>query len=151
MRRLESDRRRLRWTVLGLVALVAVGCATGGPRRVTLPAAPEVLAPLVHCHDGTGHLAGTTPWILGGTCCCTPTRAMFETHQAERTVPAEMSFTAYLALYADRGIQIGPAHAGCNNRCDAGPHVVFGGRCMAAPTPGTANYEKVCQGKRPPT
>jgi hypothetical protein len=76
---------------------------------------------------------------------------MFDIHQAEGTVAAELSFEAYLALYADRGIQIGPAHAGCNNRCTNGPHVVFGGKCMAAPTPGTANYERVSQGKRPAT
>jgi hypothetical protein len=76
---------------------------------------------------------------------------MFSVYQAEKTVPADMTFGAFLQRFADRGIKTGPEHAGCNNRCESGPHVVFGGKCMAAPTPGTENYEQVSLGRRSPT
>ena len=143
--------RSARWTALASVALLTVGCAHE-KAHVSVPEAPPVplTYTLVHCHDGTGHIAGSVPWILGGTCCCTPTREMFEVHRAEKTVPEDMTYEAYMALYAGKGIQVGPAHSGCNNRCEFGPHVVFGGKCMAAPTPGTANYEEVSIGHRIP-
>jgi len=151
MRPLEPGCRYARWIVLALLPLFAAGCAGGG-MMMNRPAAPaQPVYTLVHCHDGTGHIAGAVPWILGGKCCCTPTRAMFEVHQSEKTVPADMTYEAYLKLYADKGILIGPGHAGCNNRCASGPHVVFGGKCMAAPTPGTQNYEQVSMGPRTPT
>ena len=150
MKTLKPAWSLTREAALVLVPLVLIGCA-GGAARARAPAPAFTVGPLVYCHDGTGHIAGATPWILGGKCCCTPTRAMFDVHQAEKTVPADMTYEAYLKLYADRGIKIGPEHAGCNNRCADGPHVVFGGKCMAAPTPGTANYEQVSQGQRPTT
>ena len=141
---------RTRWIALAMGAWLVGGCA-GGKVHVNAPQAPPAPPPtytLVHCTDGSGHIAGSVPWILGGTCCCTPTPEMFEIHRAENTIPADMSYEAYLALFASKGIQIGPQHSGCNNRCEFGPHVVFGGKCMAAPTPGTANYEEVSMGRR---
>jgi hypothetical protein len=110
---------------------------------------PLVPPPLVYCNDATGHLAGVKPWVIGGTCCCTPTKAMFAVYQQEKTVPAEITYNEFLKLFADKGIKTDLDHMGCNNRCAEGPHVVFGGHCMATPTPGTANYEAVIQGKRP--
>ena len=148
MKRIRTVRPWMRRVLLLLVPLILIGCAGKVAKTPPRPVI-EVPLTLVYCHDGTGHIAGATPWILGGKCCCTPTRAMFEVHQAEKTVPADMTYEAYLKLYADKGIKIGPEHAGCNNRCADGPHVVFGGKCMAAPTPGTANYEQVSQGQRP--
>ena len=146
MERIETARPLVQRALLALAPLALIGCAAHVAKPSPRPL-PE--GHLVYCHDGTGHIAGATPWILGGKCCCTPTRAMFEVHRAEKTVPADMTYEAYLKLYADRGIKIGPEHSGCNNRCADGPHVVFGGKCMAAPTPGTANYEQVSTGQRP--
>jgi hypothetical protein len=133
-------------TWIGLLGLVlAVGCAP----KLTHVKRPLTPPPLVYCHDGTGHVAGVKPWILGGMCCCTPTKVMFATHQSEGTVPADMSYDKYLKLYADKGVKTDLDHMGCNNRCVDGPHVVLGGKCMATPTPGTANYEWVTQGEKP--
>ena len=151
MNHLRTVRSLARAWVLVLVPLTMAGCTAGvthAPQPAPASAVPDTL---IYCHDGTGHIPGATPWILGGKCCCTPTREMFEVHRAEKTVPADMTYEAYLKLYADRGIKIGPEHAGCNNRCADGPHAVFGGKCMAAPTPGTANYEQVTTGWRPTT
>ena len=149
----EPERAHARWMVLFLVPLIAAGCSA--MKEMTKPAAPAAVVPvadtLVYCHDGTGHRPGAVPWILGGICCCNPTRAMFSVYQAEKTVPADMTFEAFLQRFADRGIKVGPEHAGCNNRCESGPHVVFGGKCMAAPTPGTENYEQVSLGRRSST
>jgi len=150
MKRTRMAGPLARGFVLLLVPLVLIGCARGVSEPPAPAPPPPMPTAIVYCHDGTGHIAGAIPWILGGKCCCTPTREMFAVHQAEKTVPADMTYEAYLKLYADRGIKIGPEHAGCNNRCADGPHVVFGGKCMAAPTPGTANYEQVSVGQRPP-
>jgi hypothetical protein len=137
-----------RGALLVVLPLAVVGCVAGGMPAPSSTVRALTPAPAVYCHDGTGHTAGATPWILGGKCCCTPTRAMFDVHQAEKTVPADMTYEAYLKLYADKGIKTGLDHAGCNNRCADGPHVVFGGKCMATPTPGTENYEQVTRGQR---
>lgn len=147
MRRFHAARSFALAALLVLLPVSWIGCAGKGapPKPVTQPA---TLAPAVYCHEGTGHFAGAVPWILGGKCCCTPTKAMFEVHQAEKTLPADMTYVAYLKLYADRGIKTDLDHAGCNNRCADAPHVVFGGKCMATPTPGTANYEQVTRGQR---
>jgi len=144
------ERAHARWTVLILVPLIAAGCSS--MKKMTKSSEPVAAVPivdtLVYCHDGTGHRVGATPWILGGKCCCTPTRAMFVVYRADKTVPGDMTYEAFIKLFADRGMKIGPEHAGCNNRCESGPHVVFGGKCMAAPTPGTENYEEVSLGRR---
>ncbi len=147
MRRFHAARSLARVALFVLLLLAVVGCGAGvapspKPERSLTP------PPVVHCNDGTGHIAGAVPWIVGGKCCCTPTRAMFELHQAEKNLPTEMTYESYLKLYADRGIKTDLDHAGCNNRCADGPHVVFEGKCMATPTPGTANYEQVTRGQR---
>jgi hypothetical protein len=145
MRKSQAFWSLARMAVIVLLPLFLIGCAAVAPVVMR----PLTTTPLVYCHEGTGHIAGTAPWILGGKCCCTPTRAMFQIHQAEKTVAADLTYAAYLKLYADRGILVGPEHAGCNNRCAAAPHVVLGGKCMAAPTPGTQNYENVSRGEKP--
>lgn len=131
---------------IAVLGVMVTGCSAG---VVAMKAPRSLVAPaIVHCNDGVGHIAGSVPWIYGGTCVCTPTRARFESQQAEKTIPADVTYAGYLKLYEDRGIKVGPGHAGCNNRCAEGPHVVFGGKCMATPTVGTMNYEQVTQGKR---
>jgi len=130
---------------IGALVILAIGCE---PKRKPLPyvpkaaAAPEILI----CHDAVGHIPGHKPWILGGNCCCTPTRENYDRQVAEGTIPRDLSYEAYLDLYKQRGIVTDLDHKGCGNLCKWGPHVVLGGRCMATPTPGTWMYEAVTYG-----
>ena len=132
----------------GAVALGA-GC---GPSYKPLPylpkadAAPQPLA----CHDAIGHIRGNKPWILGGACCCTPTKENFQRHMAEGTIDRTMTYEEYLALYRARGIVTDLDHRHCGNLCREGPHVLLGGHCMATPTPGTWMYERVTYGPHTP-
>lgn len=126
----------------GAVLLVATGC---GPAYRPLPYVPKaaVAPPITACHDAVGHVKGMKPWILGGTCCCTPTRENYRLHVAQGTIPRDMSYDQYLALYKERGIVTDLDHKNCGNLCDHGPHVLAGGRCMATPIPGTPMYEAI--------
>jgi hypothetical protein len=62
-------------------------------------------------------------------------------HQAGHFL--DVDYKKLVKMYADAGIATDLDHRGCNNLCDKGPHVAFGGKCMATPTPGTRNYERV--------
>lgn len=124
--------------------LLLAGCAP----KISLNMKPYTGPALKYCNDAVGHVPGAIPWILGGTCCCTPTLQNFQRAQAEGTIDPDMTYEAYLELYRAQGIVTDLDHKGCNNRCDKGPHVVFGGKCMTTPTPGTDNYEEVISGLR---
>ena len=137
-------------TIVLLVCLVVTVSLSGcGPK---VPTTPRVVAipPVAFCHDAIGHIAGNKPWIMGGNCCCTPSEERFAGYQREGTVPADMTYPSFLQLFKDRGIitDLDADYRGCN--CldkEYGPHVVFGGRCMVTPTPGTRVYEDVTAGK----
>lgn len=101
--------------------------------------------PLI-CHDVIGHIDGNKPWILGGNCCCTPTRENYDKHVAAGTIDKDMTYEQYLQLYKQKGIVTGLDHEGCGNLCCHGPHVTLGGKCMVAPTPGTPMYEQATYG-----
>ena len=105
------------------------------PKSTTRPAA-------VHCFDTVGHTRGTKPFILGGTCCCTPTKELMEKYHADGLL-MEMTLEDLIRLYEERGIKTALDHTGCNNLCKWGPHVVKGGHCMVPPAPGTENFEEV--------
>ncbi|MBA4311148.1 MAG: hypothetical protein C0417_00810 [Chlorobiaceae bacterium] len=102
--------------------------------------------PLIYCNDATGHKTGATPIVLNGACTCTPTENHYNRCLKEGTINSTLIYTQFLELYTSKGIKTDLDHRGCNNRCQWGPHVVFGGKCMATPTPGTLNYEKVISG-----
>lgn len=125
------------------IAIVA-GCA-----MKVMPRRPSIAPPIVHCHDGVGHLSGAKPWILGGKCCCTPTEERFAVYKEEGTVPDKMTYQEFLAKFDEKGIitDLDTEFIGSNCRCDYGPHVVFGGKCMITPTPGTRLYEEITAGK----
>jgi hypothetical protein len=146
MRRMRRTRSAIAVAaVVILITLGAVGCAPKVlPRRDVTP------PPIAYCHDGVGHIPGSEPWVLGGRCCCTPTEQMFATYQEEDTVPDTMTYNEFLKMFSDRGIitDLDVEFRGSNCRCDYGPHVVFGGKCMITPTPGTLAYEEVTAGKR---
>jgi len=96
------------------------------------------------CCDATGHNPDNVPFILGGNCFCTPSRRLMdELHAAGHCT--DLDYEALKKLYDGAGIVTGQDHRGCNNLCEYGPHVAFGGKCMASPTPGTSNYEHVLQ------
>ena len=143
-------RRSALWLMVAAgAAVLAAGC---GPAYRPLPYVPKAAQPppTLACHDGVGHVSGHKPWVLGGTCCCTPTQANFALHQAQGTLEKSMTYEAYLALYKEKGVVTDLDHKGCGNLCDHGPHVILGGRCMATPTPGTWLYERVTYGPHTP-
>lgn len=143
---MANSRRSIARTVivsfwLLLTVSTLFGCATR--EHVAKPAiAPDI----VNCFDTVGHCSGAKPWLLGGTCCCTPSEQVLtdwqkQGHFAGQTVRQVMN------LYHEQGIQLASSHRDCNNACKHGPHVVKGGKCMTPPTPGTENYEEVLFGK----
>jgi hypothetical protein len=137
----------MRWSIL---LCLCAGCAAVKPPPPYVPAHREQPR-MVHCFDGLPHIAGSTPWILGGACCCTPSdELMGKLHADGQCV--DLDTEALIALYHEKGIQLATDHTGCNNLCAQGPHVVKGGKCMVPPTPGTRNYEEVVTGimLRPP-
>jgi hypothetical protein len=129
-----------------LLSLVAttMGCSSK-PKYAAKPSTPP---PPVHCFDWVGHMSGSTPFILGGTCSCTPTQALMDKYHADKVVPAEMTLADLQKLYKDKGIKLATDRKECNNLCEFGPHVVKGGKCMVPPTPGTVNFEEVRYGVR---
>lgn len=103
------------------------------------------LKPLV-CHDGIGHIDGNKPWIMGGNCCCTPTKENYELQVRQGTIDKSVSYDDYLNMYRGKGVVTDLDHRDCNNLCKYGPHVTMGGKCMATPQAGTANYRVVTYG-----
>lgn len=137
----------MKWKGFLFVAIIGVllcSCATAPPMKLKSFTPPKVK----YCIDTIGHISGTAPWILDGTCCCTPTLEMFETYKREGSVSSDMTYQEFLNLFKDRGIvtDLDKGYKGSNNRDDHGPHVVFGGKSMVTPTPGTDNYEAVISG-----
>lgn len=109
----------------------------------------ETAPPLKHCVDATGHQRRAKPFILGGTCCCTPTAKLVEEYHKDGLL-LDYEITRLKSAYDERGIKTDLDHRGCNSLCPYGPHIVKGGKCMATPTPGTRNYEEVISGQFPP-
>ena len=140
-----SGRGALKLLVLLAAALMINACAKKPRYILELPA--EAAAPVVYCFDTVGHKEGANPWILGGTCCCTPSEAVLADYKKHGHVPADMTLDELIALYQDKGIHTALDHQGCNNECEWGPHVVKGGKCMVPPTPMTRNYEEVFSGQ----
>ena len=138
---------KLRLLPITLILVLLVGCAP----TITYDMKSDMAPPFKYCNDFTGHVPNAKPWILGGTCCCTPTESMFEIYKSEGTVDEAMSYAGFLQLFEDRGIVTDLDHKACNNQCEHGPHVVFGGHCMCTPTPATDNYEEVIAGVRKET
>lgn len=135
-----------KFTVAYLLVL-AVGLA--GCEQPPQPYVPKSLvAPeVVYCNDNTGHKAGSKPFVLGGTCCCTPSdQLMALLHEDGQCQGTDTE--ALRALYVQAGISLrSENHQWCGGLCASGPHVVLGGKCMCPPTPGTLYYEKVITGQ----
>ncbi|MDI6788898.1 MAG: hypothetical protein QME51_11050, partial [Planctomycetota bacterium] len=99
-----------------------------------------------YCFDTIGHRAGTYPYILGGTCCCTPTSALLKQYQKDGFL-INYTFDSLIDEYKKLGIAYqSDKHRNCNNYCVDGPHIVNGGKCMVPPTPLTRNFIEVLTG-----
>jgi hypothetical protein len=129
--------------VAGLILGALVGCAAPPPPFVPIRHDGVRIA---HCFDGVPHQPGAKPWVLGGTCCCTPTEETLKLWQRDGFFTG-MGMDEVLAQYDERGIKTALDHRHCNNQCEFGPHVTRGGHCMAPPTPGTRNYEEIVTGR----
>lgn len=143
---MSNRRSDGRWLVLLVAAAALVGCET--PPRPFVPKS-ETPPAVVYCTDASGHKAGAQPWILGGTCCCTPTPELMKKLQADGFC-AGMSADDLIALYHKKKIELaGDNHDRCAGLCKAGPHVIYGGHCMAPPIRGTLYYERITLGEGP--
>lgn len=124
------------------VYAIGIGCAAPPPPYVP---AYQAAVTQAHCFDGVPHQQGSRPWVLGGTCCCTPTDELMAAYHRDGFC-TDLDTEALIALYHERGVQLGTDHHGCNNQCSQGPHVAKGGKCMVPPRPGTRNYQEVVTG-----
>jgi hypothetical protein len=128
------------------VALAAlIGCA---PAVVSVDK-PMEAPPVVACCSAGGHNPDNIPFILGGKCYCTPSQEVVEAMHA-KGLHLDVDYKKLVQMYKDAGITTDLDHRGCNNLCKNGPHVAFGGKCMATPTLGTKNYERVMMGASAP-
>jgi hypothetical protein len=115
------------------------GC---GPSLPPYKAKPDTISEPIYCFDSVGHKAGSKPFIMGGTCCCTPTKELMDKYHADGLL-MDVQLQDLINLYESAGIKTALDHQGCNNLCQWGPHILKGGKCMAPPTPGTFNFEEV--------
>ena len=151
------DKRNFLFLLTGILALTLFGFISGcgktpvqtriffNPYVAKSASAPEV----VHCFSTIGHKRGTSPFILGGTCCCTPTQELLDMYHEDGFL-LDYDLAMLLKEYEKRGIVLEHENGWqCNNQCQSGPHVVFGEKCMTPPTTGTQNFENVITGKKP--
>ena len=141
--------RMERRTCVACAALLLTGCA---PRPVAAPFGPKPSQPTFsvrYCFDHIGHEPKAVPLAMGGTCCCTPSDDSIRRLHSDGLC-LDMNADDLQSRYEAKGFVTArnAGHAACNNCCDHGPHVVFGGRCMSPPVPGTQNYEDVAAGRR---
>lgn len=138
------SRKRINQIGLCSIAVLTV-CMTIGCEKPPGPFVPKscLAPPIGYCNDHTGHQAGSKPFVMDGTCCCTPTPKLMAKLHADGFCKG-MDAEDLKAAYRKAGIALkGPGHTYCNGLCDHGPHVVLGGKCMSPPRPGTAYYDKV--------
>lgn len=138
-----SPRNEIILFALCLTVAVIAGCQAPPPPYVARQACTQV----VYCNDYTGHKPGSKPWIMGGTCCCTPSdELMAQLHRDGFCL--DMTAEQLADAYRAKGIALrGKGHEHCNGLCVHGPHVVLGGKCMCPPTPGTEYYDRVVSGR----
>jgi hypothetical protein len=149
------NRRKFLYVLSGTLTSTLLGFISGcAPKPTQYYFNPYVSKNLdspevVHCFTTIGHKRGTYPFTLGGTCVCTPTQELLRLYQADGFLQ-NYDLRRLMADYEKRAIVL--AHENdwqCNNQCKQGPHIVFGGKCMVAPTIATQNFENVVSGKQP--
>lgn len=92
---------------------------------------------VMHPNDVTGPIAGTYPYILGGTCVCTPTAEVLATYQAGGFL-RDVTLSELEMLYQAERIGINRPLA---RKHDAYRHVLRGGHMMYTPHPGSSGFE----------
>lgn len=116
-----------------------------GKKELVFESKPLKSPSPIYCFDSVGHKKGAGPFVLGGTCCCTPTEELVAQYHRDGHI-RNTNLDGLIKLYEEKNIKTALEHQGCNNLCQWGPHVVKGGYCMVPPTPGTANFEEVRSG-----
>ena len=146
-KRLRAASRISPLVAAALAVWLLAGCETPpGPFVPTSAIAPDV----VYCNDCTGHKPGTQPWIIGGTCCCTPSQELMQQYHADGFCQG-MTAEDLRKMYEEAGIVLAsPECQFSNGLGPGGHHVVMGGKSLIPPTPGTEYYEMVVTGQRPP-
>ena len=143
----------MRSRALVLSTILAAGCGSAPRIEVESPPLLQRLADdgrtIAYCFGSLPHIPGSKPFVFGGVCCHEPTQEIVEAYRRDGTVGPDVSVVSLRALYAAKGVKLESDHVACNNRCEFGPHVVKGGHCMVAPTPGTVNYEEIRSGRFP--
>ena len=127
----------------------AAGCAQQRPytRLDLFRVKDEAPEKVIYCNDCTGQVPGSIPFVLGGTCCCTPTQELIDAYHRDGLL-LDYDLGRLKQLYESLGIQIMDGqHHDCNNQCPWGPHILQGGKCMVPPTPGTRHYEEIITGR----
>ena len=134
--------------IMAATAVMAAGCAEQRYyTRVDLfRTKDETPVKVVYCNDFTGHVPGAKPFVLGGTCCCTPTQALADAYHRDGLLP-DYDVGRLKQLYEGLGIKMVDDHRDCNNACPWGPYILQGGKCMVPPTPGTQHYEEMITGR----
>ncbi|MFW5652665.1 MAG: hypothetical protein ACOC0P_01355, partial [Planctomycetota bacterium] len=94
---------------------------------------------IVHPNDVTGPIVGTFPWILGGTCVCTPSPEVLATYQAGGYL-LDYNLEELRDLYRAEGIVFDPLPLTAETQA-TWIHVLRGGRLLQAPIPGSAGFE----------
>ena len=93
--------------------------------------------------------ATAKPFVLGGRDFSPPTLANIARWQAAGFF-ADQPYDQIQADYRAKGYDWYEDDLRCNCLCRGSAHAAFGGRCLEEPVPGTAMYEAVLLGKRPP-
>jgi len=139
------EQKNSKMLVRSLAVCILVFFAGCGVKSMPKPLiAPEI----IYCFDTVGHIPGSTPFIQGGTCCCTPSVDVLADYQANGYYSDDFTVEDLISEYKRAGIITALDLEYSNNYDSYGPHVVLGGKSMVPPTPGTQNYEDVIFGKK---
>ncbi len=99
---------------------------------------------VVHPNDVTGPIVGTYPYILGGTCVCTPGKDVLETYQADGYL-LDYTVEGLRDLYRMEGIVAQPLPAK-KETVPTYHHILEGGKLLYTPMPGSAGFERLTYG-----
>ena len=155
----RQDRALLLIILLAFVLRVVYVLAAGLPDVANGPDAPLydklawrlITEGKYYAEDHLGRISQANrpvlfPFVLGGTCCCTPTQELIDAYHRDGLL-LDYDLGRLIQLYEGLGIQTLRDHRDCNNQCSWGPHVIQGGKCMVPPTPGTQHYEEIITGR----
>lgn len=90
-----------------------------------------------YCSDSYDRDQPHVPFILGGTCCCTPTYDRLREAQQQGLVPG-LDLAHLMDLYRQEGILIEGKDDG-----EPGLHVLEGGNWLYSPIPGTVGFARL--------